>query len=274
MIRVFILFFMVISLSFSYTLKGSGATFVDEVMEDLMKAYYENTNLKVSYLAIGSVGGLKQLKSGVCDFCVIEVENSDKSLEKIPFLKGQIVLAYNVNGVDNLVLSADLIAKIYLGEIIFWDDKEILNLNKNLKLPHKKINFFHRYDGSGTTFVFSEFLSSSNTKWKDIYGSSEYINLKFGIGKRGNLELGNSIKDSNNSIGYISYSLAKKLNLNYVNLMVDSKILSPEDKNYPLVNKSYFIYKKDIKNRDKIEKFINFIKTNGNDIITKNKFIP
>ncbi|NLK66855.1 MAG: hypothetical protein GX282_05200, partial [Campylobacteraceae bacterium] len=169
--RVLFLFFLLLSLSFSYELKGCGGTFAGEVMKDLSDSFYETSKNKVEYLAIGSSGGLKKVMNNDCDFAILELETTGEELERVPFLKGAVVLAYNLDNVSSLILSREIIAKIYMGKITKWNDEEILALNKDLSLPDKKINLFHRYDGSGTTLNFSKYLSESKA-WKN--GVSEY----------------------------------------------------------------------------------------------------
>ena len=277
MMRILFFIFLALNLSFSSSIKGSGGTLVEGVMGELISSYYKASNKKVEYLSIGSSGGLKQLENSNFDFAITEIKPSDenmKNLQKELFVQGCVVLAYNVEGIKDLVLSGDVIAKIYLGKITKWNDKEILALNNEISLPNEDIKLFHRYDGSGTTLAFSEYLSNSNFKWQEIYASKEYINFKFGTGKRGNSEISKSIQETPNSLGYINYASAKELNLNYVSLKENSQIISAKDMNYPVKIQSYIIYKSDSKKRVIIENFIKFIKNDGKDIIIKNSLIP
>ena len=162
--------------------------------------------------------------------------------------------------ISNLVLTPNLISKIFIGKIKFWNDKEIALLNPNLNLPNEKIIFFHRYDGSGTTFTISSFLKNNSDFWN--LENSEFINFKLGIGKRGNKDLALFIKQTPYSIGYTSYYYTQ--NLNSVYLQYKGTISHPKDDNYPLQNYSYFIYKKDSSKKENIEKFIKFTKQNYN----------
>ncbi|PKZ30141.1 hypothetical protein CYJ41_01490 [Campylobacter ureolyticus] len=256
----FVFIFLCANLINAYELKGYGATFAGSKVIEISNLYETKTKNKISYLPIGSSGGIKQILLNRGDFAVVDIAFKDDSLEFVSFIKSAVSISYNLPNISNLILTPDLVAKIFTGEIQFWDDDNIKNLNPNLNLPKEKIIFFHRYDGSGTTFTISSFLDISSKFWN--LGSHEFINFKIGIGKKGNRQLAKAIAQTPYSIGYTSYYYAKNLNsafLKYKNL-----ILHPQDEAYPVQNFSYFIYKKESPKKEDIENFIKFTKQNYN----------
>lgn len=256
----FVFIFLCANLINAYELKGYGATFAGSKVIEISNLYETKTKNKISYLPIGSSGGIKQVLLNKADFAVVDIAFKDDSLEFVPFIKSAVSISYNLPNISNLVLTPNLISKIFIGKIKFWNDKEIALLNPNLNLPNEKIIFFHRYDGSGTTFTISSFLKNNSDFWN--LENSEFINFKLGIGKRGNKDLALFIKQTPYSIGYTSYYYTQ--NLNSVYLQYKGTISHPKDDNYPLQNYSYFIYKKDSSKKENIEKFIKFTKQNYN----------
>ena len=242
-------------------IKGAGATFVYKAVKELAIDYKDKFGKKVDFTPIGSSGGIKELKRGDVNFAISEIKGNCENCEFSQFAKGNVAVIYNVKDVKHLNLNGKILAEIYLGKIEFWDDEKIKILNQDENLPHEKISIFHRYDGSGTTLAFSEFLSANDKKFSEILGSGFSLNFKVGIGKKGSYIIAQSVRDTPFSIGYTGESYA--VNLKSANLVVNDEILTIENKKYPITNKSYFVYKKDGEKLDEILKFIEFIRENG-----------
>ena len=197
-------------------LRGSGASFPYAVYQQWTKAYYKATGVKVDYISKGSSKGIKDIVARQTDFGGSDKPLSPRALKKFklfqfPSVVGAITMGYNVPGVKNLKLSRSAIAAIALGKVKFWDDKVIASVNPSISLPHKKLTFVHRADGSGTTFNFTYFLSKVSKDWRKHYGAKKSINWPGNqhVGGNKNSGVASLIKQTPYSIGYIDYADAK-----------------------------------------------------------------
>ncbi|HOG20577.1 MAG TPA: phosphate ABC transporter substrate-binding protein PstS [Salinivirgaceae bacterium] len=210
------------------TLSGAGATFPQPFYLMAFKSYYEATNNTVSYGGIGSGGGIKSLKESIVDFAGTDVYLTDEEMKDmppvihIPTCMGAVVLAYNIEGINNLKLTGDLIAKIYSGKITFWDDEQIKAINEGINLPHLEIAPIHRSDGSGTTYVFADYLTKVNSDWKQQFGSDKSISFPVGIAAKGNPGVAGILSKTNGSIGYIGSEYAFAQQLNFASIQNDN----------------------------------------------------
>jgi phosphate transport system substrate-binding protein len=174
---------------------------------------------KVSYGGIGSGGGVRNLKDGIVDFAGSDAFLSDKEMSEmepvvhIPTCMGAVVLAYNLPDVVKLNLSGDVIADIYAGKITDWNDARLQELNPDVKLPAKKIILAYRSDGSGTTFVFTDYLSKVSESWKNTFGSGKTVDFPVGQAAKGNPGVAGIIAQTPYSLGYIGseYAFAQKI---------------------------------------------------------------
>lgn len=267
--KTLISLFILACYAFSLNLQGSGATSVNSVIKALSEAYFKHSEIEVQYTSIGSSGGIKQVKRDEVDFALTEIrkEKPDDVFQEIPFLNGNIVVVFNLEGIKNLNLTPKIIAKIYLGDVVYWDDEEIVNLNPNVPLKHIKITPIHRYDGSGTTLIFSTFLSSYSEKWRNLIGSSRAPQWSVGIGRRGNEGVAKEVKHTAFSLGYVEYSYAKEHDLATVLIKINNALYKVNSNEYSLKTRSYFFFKKDGKNAKDVRRFIDFIYRNGDKII-------
>ncbi len=197
-------------------LRGSGASFPYAVYQQWTKAYYKATGIKVDYISKGSSKGIKDIKARQTDFGGSDKPLSPKALKKaklyqFPSVVGAITMGYNVPGVKSLKLSRAAIANIALGKVQYWDNELIAKANPNIALPHKKITFVHRADGSGTTFNFTYFLSKISKDWRKHYGAKKAINWPGNqhVGGNKNSGVASLIKQTAYSFGYIDYADAK-----------------------------------------------------------------
>ncbi|MCV2503686.1 MAG: phosphate ABC transporter substrate-binding protein PstS, partial [Neisseriaceae bacterium] len=208
---------------------GAGASFPNLIYTSWSTAYYQKTKEKINYQSIGSSAGLKQLNSRTIDFAASDVPLSDTELQKqnyfqFPTIIGGIVMIVNLDGIGNnqLLLDGKVIADIYQGKIKKWNDPAIQTLNPDLTLPSEPIAVIHRSDGSGTTYIFSQYLSQVSDSWNREIGSSSSISWKVGIGGKGNDGIAVAVKTLKNSIGYVEYAYAAQNNLTYTKLINQS----------------------------------------------------
>lgn len=201
------------------SLSGAGATFPAPFYNIVFKEYAKNGN-NVTYGAIGSGGGIRSLKDKTVDFGATDVFLSEKELQEmgadivhIPTALGGVVLSYNLKDVSGLKLTADIISDIYLGKIKNWNDAKLKELNPELNLPDKAIIPVYRSDGSGTTSVFSEYMSKVNDEWKADIGEGKSLKFPEGIAAKGNPGVAGIIAETDGAIGYIGSEYALALNM-------------------------------------------------------------
>ena len=200
-------------------LSGAGATFPLPFYNVVFEKYLEEKGILTAYGAIGSGGGLRNLKDGVVDFAASDAFLTDeeqknmKEVIHVPTCMGAVVLAYNIKGVEKLNLSSEVIAGIYLGNIKKWNDEKIKELNPQTPLPDMEIIPVYRSDGSGTTFVFTDYLTKVSKEWENKYGKGKSVNFPIGLAAKGNTGVAGVISQTENSIGYIGseYAFAQKI---------------------------------------------------------------
>jgi phosphate transport system substrate-binding protein len=244
------------------SLTGAGSTFAAPLYSRWGIDYKANVSsgVQVNYQSIGSGGGINALKDGIVDFGATDAPMTDADIAKakgpvqhIPTALGAIVITYNLPGLSQpLRLDGDTIARIYLGKITKWNDSAIAGQNQGAKLPDADIAVVHRSDGSGTSFIFTDYLSSVSADWKDAVGTSKNPSWPIGLGGQGNEGVSQQVKQNENSIGYIElgYAQTNKLPLasikdqggDYVQPTTDSTSLAasgvaiPEDYRVSIVN--------------------------------------
>jgi phosphate ABC transporter phosphate-binding protein len=202
------------------TLVGSGATFPYPLLSVMIFHYAQETNVHVTYGSIGSGGGIANLESKIVDFAASDAPlgatdraNAPGSLH-IPETVGAVTIAYNVPGIPTgLNLTGKVIADIFAGNVTKWNDAEIQNLNPNMTLPAKSIVTVHRADGSGTTFIFTGYLSASSPAWNNSVGQSKLVNWpspsgSTSLGANGNSGVAQDVNNTQYTIGYVELAYA------------------------------------------------------------------
>ena len=207
----------VASSAFAADITGAGATFPYPLYAKWAETYKKQTNNNMNYQSIGSGGGIKQIQSKTVDFGAsdmpLKAEDLDKhGLLQFPTVIGGVVPIVNVPGIaaGQLKLTGTLLADIYLGKINKWNDPAILKLNPGAKLPDQRITPVRRSDGSGTTFIFTNYLSKVSPSWKSEVGESTAVNWKVGVGGKGNEGVANYVTRIKGAIGYVEYVYAKQ----------------------------------------------------------------
>jgi phosphate transport system substrate-binding protein len=202
-------------------INGAGATFPYPIYSKWFDEYAKvDPSVRFNYQSIGSGGGQKQILSQTVDFGPSDGPMSDENLAKapgkilhIPTVAGAVVITYNLPRNPTLKLDADTIAGIYLGQIKKWNDPKIAATNSGVKLPDKDIVVVHRSDGSGTTFIFTDYVSKISSEWKSKAGTNTSVNWPTGIGGKGNEGVSGQVKQTPGAIGYVEliYAIQNKL---------------------------------------------------------------
>jgi len=194
---------------------GAGATFPYPLYSKMFSEYKKQYGIKVNYQAIGSGGGVRQIREKTVDFGASDAFLSDEEMKMfsdevvhIPICAGAVVITYNLPGNPELKLSQDVIADIFLGKITKWNDPKIQKLNPEVKLPNLKVLVVHRSDGSGTTYIFSDYLSKISKEWKKKVGAGKSLRWPVGVGAKGNSGVTGMIKQIPGTIGYVEFAYA------------------------------------------------------------------
>jgi len=222
----------------SGNLTGAGATFPEPFYT---KAFYQynqlHSGVQINYQAVGSGAGIQQYTKGTVDFGASDVPMTQTevtgaggadSLVEIPTTLGVVAIAYNVPALTTLQLDGPTLAGIFMGTIKSWDDPAIKALNSGASLPSKPITVVHRSDGSGTTYAFTDYLGKVSPDWKTKVGVAKSVSWPVGIGGQGNAGVGNSIKQTDNSIGYVELAYVVQTGMQAAVLKnADGKFVKP-----------------------------------------------
>lgn len=211
------------------TLTGAGATFPAALYSKWFDTYYNLTQVRVNYQSIGSGGGIKAISDQTADFGATDGPMTDQQLAEakggpiyhVPTALGGVVATYNIPELGEstkLKFSPETLAGIFLGEIKKWNDPKIRADNAGISLPDKDITTVHRSDGSGTTYIFTDYLSSVSPAWKERVGNSTTVNWPSGLGGRGNEGVAGEVKQNPYSLGYVELIYAKQNRLGYAQI--------------------------------------------------------
>jgi phosphate transport system substrate-binding protein len=216
------------SVSYAYAgdISGAGATFPFPIYAKWADAYKKETGNGLNYQSIGSGAGIKQIKAKTVTFGATDSPLTAKDLEEAglaqwPMVMGGIVPVVNLDGVKSgeLTLDGPTMAKIFLGDIVKWNDPAIKALNPKVNLPDLAIAVIHRADGSGTTFNFTNYLDKVSPEWKSKIGEATSVEWPLGIGAKGNDGVANNVAGTKGAIGYVEYAYAKQNKLTYADMI-------------------------------------------------------
>jgi phosphate transport system substrate-binding protein len=294
-------------------LNAAGATFPYPIYSKWFDVYHNlHPNVQINYQSIGSGGGIRQLQAGTVDFGASDGPMTDEQLSQskvkilhFPTVLGAVVPTYNIPGVSGeLNFTQQAIAGIYLGKITKWNDPEIVKANSGVKLPNDDIVVVHRSDGSGTSFIFTDYLSSISSEWKGKVGKGTSVNWPLGLGGKGNEGVSGLLKQSPGSIGYVELAYAKENNLTYaymqnksgdfiepnidstsqaavgVNVPADfrfSIVNSANPQAYPIAGMTWLLIYKQMDDRVKAKAIVDFIKwaiTDGQKLTADLDYAP
>lgn len=242
MIRRFI-FSLAISLIasevFAESITGAGASFPYPIYSKWAGQYSKDTGNQINYQSIGSGGGIKQIQSGTIDFAGSDKPLSKEDLEKFKLLQfpsviGGVVVIYNLPEVEKqLKLRSEVLADIYLKKITKWNDPRIVEDNPEISLPDRSIIVVHRSDGSGTTFMWTNFLSKVSNDWANKVGFASSVKWITGTGAKGNEGMANLVSRTKGSIGYVEYSYARENQIQYASISnANDKFVNPSPETF------------------------------------------
>lgn len=206
-------------------LTGAGATFPYPLYSKMFNEYYKQFGVKINYQAIGSGGGIRQIRAKTVDFGASDAFLSDEEMGKfshpvvhIPICAGAVVITYNLPHNPKLKLTPEIISGIFLGKITNWNDPRIRSINPDVKLPDMKTIVVHRSDGSGTTFIFSDYLSKVSEEWRKKVGRGKSLNWPVGLGGKGNPGVAGLVRQIPGAIGYVEliYALQNRMPFAYL----------------------------------------------------------
>jgi phosphate transport system substrate-binding protein len=228
---------MVMSSSFAADVTGAGATFPYPIYAKWAEMYKAATGTGMNYQSVGSGAGIRQIKAKTVDFGASDMplkaaELEEAGLMQFPAIMGGVVAVINVEGVapGQLKLTGPVLADIYLGKVAKWNDQAIAALNPGVKLPDAAITVVHRADSSGTSFLFTDYLSKTNPEFKEKIGAGTSVKWATGVGGKGNEGVAANVQRIKNSIGYVEWAYAKKNKLSHTQLKnKNGQFLQPDD---------------------------------------------
>src|SRR3982074_2208505 len=221
-------------------ISGAGPTFPYPIYAKWADAYKKETGNGLNYQSIGSGGGIKQIMAktvtfGASDMPLNGGEAEKTGLVQFPTVLGGVVPVINIEGIKpgEVTLDGSALAKIFLGEIKTWTDPAIAKLNPSAKLPAQAIVVVHRSDGSGTSFIWTDYLSKVSADWKTKVGANTAVEWPVGLGAKGNEGVANNVAQTKGSIGYVEYAYAKQNKLTHANLInKDGKSVAPTSESF------------------------------------------
>jgi phosphate transport system substrate-binding protein len=205
----------------SGSLTGAGSTLIYPMISQWAPDFHNKTGISVAYGAIGSGGGIAQITARIVDFGASDAPMSPSQsaaangVLQVPWALAATLVSYNLPGVKNIHLSGLVLSRIYLGRIKYWDDPLIKLLNPGVKLPHVAITPVYRSDGSGDTYVFTDFLSQTSPNWRQDVGNSTQVNFRVGVGAKGNDGVAGVVEKTPGALGYLAISYVKQNHLAY-----------------------------------------------------------
>ncbi len=292
---------------------GAGATFPYPVYAQWADAYYKTTGVQLNYQAIGSGGGIAQIKAKTVDFGASDAPLTKDELDKAglmqwPMIMGGVVPVVNIKGITpgKLKLTPEVLADIYLGKITKWNDPAIMKANSGLSVPGKTITVVHRSDGSGTTWIYTNYLDKISSDWHSKVGTDKSVAWPTGIGGKGNQGVAAYVQRIDGSIGYVEFAYALQNNMTYALLQNKAgKFVAPTmesfsaaaanadwkdapgfylvltdqpgDESWPITGASFILFYKEQTNMGKAQEVLNFFNwcyINGQDMAKKLDYVP
>jgi phosphate transport system substrate-binding protein len=309
---ILVLLLLILPSAAQTKLNGAGATFPYPIYSKWFNEFQKTKGVQINYQSIGSGGGIRQLQSGTVDFGASDMPLNDdqlkemgKSIIQFPTVLGSVVPAYNVPGVSgDIKFTPEALSGIYLGKITKWNDKALTSANSGVKLPDADIVVVHRSDGSGTTFVWTDYLSKVSPEWKEKVGSNTSVKWPVGLGGKGNEGVAGVIRQQPGAMGYIEliYALQNKIPFgsvkntsgNFVKATLETttaaaagtkvppdfrvSITNASGKNaYPISSFTYLLVPTQWKDQTKktaMVDFLNWMLNNGEPMVTELNYAP
>ena len=289
-------------------LQGAGSTFINPIMQNWIQAYQKATGISINYQSIGSGGGISALISKTVDFAgsdapmsASEMSSAGAPVLHLPAVIGTECVAYNIpNSTTGMRMSGPVLADIFLGKITYWDDPAIAALG-NVNMPHQRIFVAHRSDGSGTTYIFSDYLSKVSPDWKSQVGTGKSLHWPVGLGSKGNEGVSGLLKTHPYSIGYVELAYATQNSIEScvmknaagkwvapsaqsgsiaaagVTIPPDMRVSITNTSNpggYPITGFSWLITYVQPAHADQVKKFLSWVITSGQDYTGALQYAP
>jgi len=290
-------------------LTGAGSTFLNPIMQNWIAEYGKSTGVKINYQSSGSGGGISALINKTVNFAGSDAPMNAQELAEakgpvlhLPVVIGTECIAYNVPGIPTgLHFTGEVVADIFMGKIAFWDDAQIKALNPTARLPHERMFVAHRSDGSGTTYILTDYLSKVSPEWKTQVGVGKTVKWPVGLGGKGNEGVAGLVRTHPNSIGYVELAYAVQNKIAYASLRnARGKFIEPgvesgslaadgvkipadmrvsitntsEPNGYPITGFSWIIVYNDATNGPAIKKFLQWITTSGQALCKPLQYAP
>lgn len=265
-------------------LNGAGGSFPAPLYQKWCYAYTQaGLGAKVNYQSVGSSAGISQIKAGTVDFAGTDAPLTADAckaagLEQFHMVSGAVVPAVNLPGVADGALTLDgaTLADIYLGKVTRWNDAKIAALNPGVKLPDLKITVVHRGDGSGTTHIFTTYLSAVSPEWKERFGAATQLKWPCGIAGQKNPGVCNNVRRIKGAIGYTEYTFALESKLSVAHLAVNGKTAAPDAADWPILGKTYILTRNDTPAEKKaaLQAYFDWCFANGGETAKKLHYIP
>lgn len=228
------------SVAVAQEVTGAGATFPAPIYAKWADAYQKATKVKINYQSIGSSGGLRQIRGRTVDFGASDMPLTPEELNKdgliqFPTVIGGVVPVVNLTGIaqGQLRITGQVLGDIFLGKITRWNDKAIADLNPGVTLPNQDIAVVRRADGSGTTFIFTNYLSKVNAEWKSKVGEGTTVQWPVGLGGKGNEGVSAFVQRIPGALGYVEFAYAKQNKLSYMQMQnAEGQWIRPDDLNF------------------------------------------
>ena len=299
--------------TFGTEITGAGASFPYPLYAKWADTYKKETGVSLNYQSIGSGGGIKQIEAKTVDFGASDKPLDEKKLKEddltqFPTVVGGVVPVFNLEGIKDggVKLTGDILAQIYMGKITKWNDAAIVAINPGVSLPDKVITVVHRSDGSGTSFLFTNYLSQVNKDWKEKVGADTSVSWPAGVGGKGNEGVASYVGRIGGAIGYVEYAYAKQNKLTSAQLQNKSgKFVEPSasafqeaaasakwdsvpnfyliltdvegDKVWPIVGATFILMEKKPKNPKQIKAVLDFFRwayEKGDALATDLDYVP
>jgi len=258
---------------------GAGASFPYPLYSKWTYAYSKETGKRVNYQSIGSGGGIAQVKAGTVSFGATDIPLNDKDLSasnltQFPTVVGAVVPVVNLPNDQEVNLTDAQLVAIFSGDIVKWNDPRLASASSK-PLPNIAITSVHRSDGSGTTYIWTSYLSKVSSAWKEKYGAESMIDWESGIGAKGNEGIAGNVRQIKGSIGYVEYAYAKQNKMNIIRINGKAaNTKSFESKQWPITAPTYILVPKNSKDRNEVLKFFDWAKKKGGTMAKELDYIP
>jgi len=258
---------------------GAGASFPYPLYSKWIYAYSKETGKQINYQSIGSGGGIAQVKAGTVSFGATDIPLNDKDLSEsnltqFPTVVGAVVPVVNLPNDQEVNLTDAQLVAIFSGDIVKWNDPRLASASSK-PLPNIAITSVHRSDGSGTTYIWTSYLSKVSSAWKEKYGAESMIDWESGIGAKGNEGIAGNVRQIKGSIGYVEYAYAKQNKMNIIRINGKAaNTKSFESKQWPITAPTYILVPKNSKDRNEVLKFFDWAKKNGGTMAKELDYIP